>query len=522
MSRNAEHLTKSRDPLPKLTLARKRSAWGRAPSYALSFMMLSGVLAFAQLASGQSSPDTTKTEARDHFDRGLRLFNQLDNEGALAEFTRAYDLVPHVLVLQNIGLVQAAMGRPVQAVESFNRLLANPAGLDAASIERIRIERDRQNSQIAEVDVTANVAAALVEVDGIEVGRSPLTQALRLAKGTHVIGVIASGYVPLRKQVTLVGASRTQEKFDLLPSEAGLTHIEVRSRIPKLDLYLDGEFVGQTPLPASLAIAPGQHRLESKRAGYAATSRSINLGPGSTGAVEIEPEIDPRLLAVEGGELALMVSEAGSMVFVDGASHGQYDKPLRLVSGEHWVRIEHADFFPVERKVTVAARRLSEVAIELKPTPEHLEQYRRSVARRNVWGWTTTGAGSLLTAGSVGFLIWNSGQKSDRKAAFDAQVARAAPGADCDPKGIQTATCRTELQLALDNLEHARSRDTLGWVGLGVGAAALGVGLYLLIGNDVADRYAPRPQSDVFGQLRWKPTAWLSKDTTGAGVVGAF
>ena len=478
--------------------------------------------AFASPVYAQASDDATKTEARDHFDRGLRLFNQLDNEGALAEFLRAYELIPHQAVLQNIGIVYAAMGRPVQAQEAFDRLLANPTGLNAATIDKIQSERARQLSQIAELDLIANVPGGLIEVDGVEAGRTPLARSIRVAKGNHIVSVIATGYIPLRKPLNLAGGAKTQVVFELLPTEAQVAHIDVRSRIPKLDLYLDGEFVGQTPLPASLAVAPGLHQFEAKRLGYRTATQSANLGPGSSGALDLNPEVDANSLNVEGGELALAISEPGAILFVDGESRGAYSVPVRLVAGDHWLRVERAEFLPVERKVTVVARGRSEYAVELKPTSEKLENYRSAVTRRSTWGWVATGAGSVLVGGDIGFLLWNSKQKSNKKAAFETQVARANPGGDCDPKGIQQSTCGTELQLALQNLDNARRRDVYGWVGLGVGAVAFGTGLYLLLGNDDGQRYAPKPQSDVFGRLRWAPTAWVDARGAGTGVIGTF
>jgi len=463
-----------------------------------------------------------KAEARDHFDRGLRLFNQLDNDGALAEFTRAQELVPHPMALYNIGLVYAAMGRPVQAVDTFDRILSAPTGLDAAAVERVRMERQRQLGQIAELEVTTAVPNAIVEVDGIEAGRTPLKAPLRIARGTHVVGVVAAGYTPLRKQLNLLGGARTATQFDLVASDAALSHVDVRSQIPGLELYLDGEFIGLTPLPTSVVMLPGPHWIEGRRPGYRTVRQSINLGPGSTGALNVNPEIDERSLATQAGELSLTISEPGAVVFIDGEARGAYKGPLQLVSGLHLLRVEHADFFSVERKVSVPARGRSELAIDLRPTPDKLERYRSATARRSAWGWTTTASGALLVAGSAGFLWYNDGQKSEKESAFDAQVARSEPGEDCDPQGIQAATCRTELQIALDDLERTRQRDVYGWVGLGVGAAALAVGLYLLLGNDDPDRYAPKPLSDVYARRRPIPIVWATNRSNGATLQLSF
>lgn len=470
----------------------------------------------------QLSPEEAKLEARACFDRGLRLFNQLDNAGALAEFNRAYSLIPHPTVLKNIGLVYVAMGKPVQAQEAFDRLLASPSGIAAAEVEWIRGERNRLLARIAEIEVAANVDHAQVEVDGIAVGYTPLVGTLRLSRGSHVIGIVGAGYVPLRKQVDLTIGNQPKLQFDLVPTDLAIARLELRSRIPKLEVFIDGQFVGHTPIPASLALAPGHHRLELRRLGYRTVIQDVSFGPGATGTYDIKPEVDPVAMASQAGELALAISEPGSVVFVDGESLGPYVGPLRLIAGEHLLRVEHADFFAVERTVTVVSRGRTEYAVDLKPTPNKLHQYQTTTARRRFWGWTATLFGAAVASGATGYLLWNSKQKSDAKAEFDAQVARAEPGGDCDPKGIQQPTCDIELAVALEHLEATRDRDVYGWVGAGAGIAALGLGLYLVLGNDDPERYSPKPSSDVFGRIHWKPTIWTSGSSAGASIEGHF
>ena len=76
-------------------------------------------------ASAASGTDA-RAEARERFDRGLRLFDEGDSAGALAEFKRAHELVPNQLVLFNIGLVYAALARPVEATDALDRVLRDP------------------------------------------------------------------------------------------------------------------------------------------------------------------------------------------------------------------------------------------------------------------------------------------------------------------------------------------------------------------------------------------------------------
>ena len=480
--------------------------------------LASGVLPRTSWAQPSGS---VRDEARERFDRGLRLFNQQDNEGALAEFTRAYELVPHALVLYNIGLVYAAMGRPVLAVATLDKLLTSPTGLDADKLARARAERSRQEGSIAEIEILTPVAGASVEVDGVEAGTTPLHQPLRVAAGLRVIGVIAPGYAPLRKSLTVAGKTRTPLEFSLVLQQAQLSHLEVRTRVPEVGVYVDGTFVGQTPLASSLSLAPGQRVIELRRPGYLPVSRTLLLGAGSSGALELQLQPDPQALRTHGGTLALSISESEAVVLVDGESKGAYGAPLRLAPGAHTLRVERAEFFAFERKIVVPQGGHTNVDVELEPTPEKRATYRSAAQARRSWGWVSVGAGSLFALGGGGFLIWNAGKKSDRERQFAAEAAKHEPGegGECDPaRGDQTETCVVALEIALSNLESARGRDAFGWVGIGVGAAALGTGVFLLLSGNDPHRYEPKAESDVFGRLRLRPHAHIGR----RGESGAF
>jgi Tfp pilus assembly protein PilF len=87
----------------------KRRCW--------SGVLLSVLLAVSS-ASAQKVEDP-KVEAAARFDRGLTLFEEGDNAGALAEFRQAYAIFANPVVRYNIGLVFAAMNRPVDAADAL-------------------------------------------------------------------------------------------------------------------------------------------------------------------------------------------------------------------------------------------------------------------------------------------------------------------------------------------------------------------------------------------------------------------
>ena len=57
---------------------------------------------------------------------------------------------------------------------------------------------------------------------------------------------------------------------------------------------------------------------------------------------------------------------------------------------------------------------------------------------------------------------------------------------------------------------------------MGVGVAAAGLGITLLLTNDDPDRYEPRPESNVFGRLELVPYGWVGPGSGGAALSGRF
>jgi hypothetical protein len=468
--------------------------------------------------------DHARDEAHERFDRGLRLFNQGDAPGALAEFQRAYELVPNPTVLFNVGLVAEAMGDPVHAVEALDRVLRAPGNLGARELARAHEVRDEQAARVGRIALRGNVDGAEVEVDGTTVGRTPLAAPLQVGSGQHIVAVVRPGYAPVRRAVVVAGGvtANVEITLDALPGR--LAHLTVRTRIPDAEVTVDDQVIGRTPLPASLALAPGQHAITLKRPGYLTVSQTVPLGDGAEGQITLDPAVDPGAFATAGGSLALVVSEPDAVVFVDGEPRGAVAAALHLPFGKHRLRVERDGFFPFERDVTVPERASAQVAVDLEPTPEKRAAYVGAAKARRTWGFIVTGTGATLAVGSIAYLVWNHGQKSDTESTFNRIAADNTPGSGtrCDPQRTRPASCVEELNIALDHFQSATDRDVWGWVGLGVGAAAAGLGTVLLVTGDDPHRYDPRPESDVFGMLRVVPVGWAAPGGAGAGLRGAF
>ena len=427
---------------------------------------LTFVCAFAP-ASANAQSESARNEARERFDRGLRLVNQNDNEGALAEFRRAYELVPHPILLYNLGLVLAASGRPVDAVEAFDSLLAAPGNLDAERLARARDERARQLSRIG----------------GDRAGgerRRRLDRARRRGNGQSApAGAAQDGERRTHRRGRRTGPRAAQAKGECRRANArarrAFAHrnqgkpaqLEIQSRIPEAEVWIDGDLVGHTPLGASVALAPGAREVEVRRAGYVSAKQAVNLGPGSPAGSSSRRH--PTRLRSHARAACWRFQSASRTPWCSWTASRV--ARIRALCGSHTASTQSGgtrEFLPIQRTVTVPKAANTSVTIELEPTPEKRADYRSATVTQRTWGYIATGTGAAITLGSLGFVIWNASEEADAKDHFDAEAQKRSPAANatappaCRPTpAVNPSSLRSRI-----SIQSARAKSTAGsaWV----------------------------------------------------------
>lgn len=477
------------------------------PAYASLFALLAATPAHA------APEDGSRTEARERFDRGLTLFNQGDNQGALAEFQRAYQLTSNTTVLYNIARVQAAAGEPVAALATLEQLTADPKDLSAARKLQVEALRKEQAQRVGTVLVrTTAPNGARIEVDGTDAGPLKADQVLRLSAGRHVLGVLAVGFHPLRKTVLVAGQEQKSVDFELEPLAGALGRVRLQVEPLDVAVLLDGQELGKTPHLVELAAAPGKHQLELRRPGYRGVAREVVVP--EAGALEVKETLvfDQSSRRGHDGRLSVRASEESALVFVDGVVANDALRGVSLPEGAHRLRVEREGFVPSERAIVVPRGSEAVVDVALAPTAAYRADYAAAASARRTWALGLGIGGAVLAGASSGFLAWNGGKIDDAQQAFDAAYDAAKP--ECGES--QTAQCDPLSEIARireEDLSSKQDRQIFGWVGVGVGAAALGTGVVLwLTGND-PHRYDPKPESDVFGSLRLTP--WFAPNGAG-------
>ncbi|MDX2021344.1 MAG: PEGA domain-containing protein [Deltaproteobacteria bacterium] len=483
------------------------------------FLLGLQLLAFAAscLASSQAGAEETpdvRTEARERFNRGLALFDEGDNAGALAEFKKTYLLVPNRLVLYNIGIVYAAMNRPVEATDTLEKVLSDPGPLSANNIEIAKRTRDEQSKRVAQLVVATNVPA-IIEINGVEAGRSTspgLLTTVRVSSGTHLVGALAAGHMPLRKEVTLAGGSRESVSFELEPSEVTLAHVFVRSPVPGAEVFVDDQRVGVTPLLSSLTVKPGKRVVELRRPGYATARREITLGDGASAELAMPLLLD-REAGAEQGTLSLDISEPDASIRVDGVDLGVYRAPIKLPLGPHTLLVERGGFEVTNRVVEVKS--LTVVKVSLAPTAQTRSARAERVRAVRTLGWSTLVAGGVVALAGGTLAVVAHARHGDAQDTLKATQLTFLPGAVCDPKGAGNHTlCISEFNKQSQEVDTQATRRTVGLAAAGVGVAGAVAGAILLWRNPLARDTGP--------SFSWAPRIEVTPSFAGLRAEGRF
>ena len=429
------------------------------------------------------------SEAKTRFERALKLYDEKDFSGALAEFSRANELSPSSIVLYDIAQCYEAMGRPVDAKNTLTQLIAG--GPSGGELSRAKAMLQRLEQRIGTIVVEGGTPGAQVEIDGLRVGTLPLSTPLSVASGARILTVVATGFAPYRTELVVAAQAETKHAVKLLPTESRLAHLEVKANVSTAQVRVAGQLAGATPLPAPLTLLPGVHELAISRPGYRSESRTVTLGDGAAGSIDVV------LREAPGGAKAhvdLEISEPSPIVFVDDEPRGT-KLSLDLPEGVHRIRIEHAGFLATERDVTLDVGSRQTIQVRLVPTAETRESYESSVRRRKIVGWSLVIGGAVVGGAGAGLAIASASSVGSIKSDIDSLNERISVGSGdpCSESNGSDADavldCKQERASKEAKLSNTRTRQTIGIIGASVGGAALIGGVIVLLTTPSAKRF---------------------------------
>lgn len=193
--------------------ARKRLV---AYAFAGSLAAASSFVATARAADPPKSDPAAAETMREHFRRGVELFDEGDYKLALIEFERAYSVSKSYKILYNIGQVHSQLGQYAKALASLEGYVRE-GGAAIPDDRRAEVERDLTTlrSRTAMLEVRGSEGAEIT-FDGEPIGKVPFA-ALRVNAGDHRIGAKKPGFIAQERRLVLAGGDVAHLDIPLEP-----------------------------------------------------------------------------------------------------------------------------------------------------------------------------------------------------------------------------------------------------------------------------------------------------------------
>jgi len=140
----------------------------------------------------------------------------------------------------------------------------------------VEARRRRRRRISGTLVIESTTRGAKVYIDGDEVGTIPLERPIRLMPGQHTIKVTKPGHTQYMETIRVRRGRRVRLEVDLLPI-AGVTTLLTSPQGARV--YLDGKFVGKTPL-RELEIKAGKHKVRIAHIGFYDAFRKFQIIAG--------------------------------------------------------------------------------------------------------------------------------------------------------------------------------------------------------------------------------------------------
>ena len=302
--------------------------------------------------------DTSKEEAKAHFDKGIKLLTENAWDAALAEFVRSRELYPTKAATKNAAIALRELKRFDDALDMLEGLVRQFPQLSEEERRAFAKEMSELRGLVGSVDIRVAETAATVSVDGNDRGTTPLLGAVRVPAGSHYIRVFKQGFAPFERRIVVAGGeSRAVDvKLEALTESGRLTVTESAGR--KVTVFVDNAPVGPAPWSGQLPV--GAHSVVLRGEG--------TLGTPPVSAPVKRNETTPLSLKTEDLDAQIRVepNPAAATVTIDGVAVGRGAWEGRLRAGEHSVDVTVEGFLAGRRSINLGTAKREVVAITLE------------------------------------------------------------------------------------------------------------------------------------------------------------
>jgi PEGA domain len=358
-----------------------------------------------------ADPSTATPAARTYFESGLAAVERGELEAALASFQAAYALQPHYSVLFNIGQALAALGRPVEAAESFERFL-NEGGARLSGERREEAQALLTVSQrrTGQLEIIGVVEGTRVWLDGREVAPERLKRPISLPVGKHAVLYVNADGPPMSRDVDIESLSLTKLTIEphLAPAATTATLLIV-CPVPGVAVEVDGVAVSLTPVSEPLRVLTGTRTLRFQRAGYREVVKRVESSAERVTRVSCDQRPNAVLAPGHQARLTVRAAPSDAEVFLNGERHLGGAVPI----GAHDLTVYRDGFEPYRQRIVLAAKRDTAFEIQLRPTRAQRVRQADANRRRRTLGVVLAGSGLAMAGAGAAIFAWNANRYDD-------------------------------------------------------------------------------------------------------------
>lgn len=181
-------------------------------NYCKYFILLFGIILFFNSTTGyaETYSNKQKTEARGHFNKGVKLFEKGRWQQAMDEFQKGYTTIPHPSLLVNIANCYSKLNNPVEALSYFERYL-NETGSTLQDEQRgaINYEITKLRQRVGTITFNNLNKNMEVLIDNNTV-TIPDNKNLNVIAGIHRVEVHYNGQSIVKRQIAVEGGRNVE------------------------------------------------------------------------------------------------------------------------------------------------------------------------------------------------------------------------------------------------------------------------------------------------------------------------
>jgi len=125
---------------------------------------------------------------------------------------------------------------------------------------------------------------AIIYLDGDSMGTTPMREPMTLQPGTYQMMAHHPNFPDITRQIVLESGATDTVRLDFMKESAFLS----LAVYPWAEVYIDGEYIDETPIPEPLVLKPGQHLLQLRHPDYSSWQRSVMFTPGDTVSMKVK------------------------------------------------------------------------------------------------------------------------------------------------------------------------------------------------------------------------------------------